>query len=159
MVPIIQSLTTFVCFERQLYPSKNRRPVMVVMQQFVYRNPVKKNRTVKLASFQDGELQVALEMCLDIYKKSPSTYSHIRKLSSIFFSLDLVLWKPWKYCLDHSPLGAHNIIKGREICAAIPDEDNDGLLDGGHDSCQGTNHTIWCETFTVTTFQVIPADR
>ena len=42
-----------------------------------------------------------------------------------------------QYCIDHSPLGPHNIIKNRELCAAIPDHDGDGLLDGGHDSCQG----------------------
>lgn len=42
-----------------------------------------------------------------------------------------------QYCIDHSFLGPNQIIKGRELCAAIPDHDQDGLLDGGKDSCQG----------------------
>merc|ERR1711935_457813 len=43
----------------------------------------------------------------------------------------------YQYCIDHSFLGPNRLIKGRELCAAIPDLDGDGLLDGGKDSCQG----------------------
>ena len=42
------------------------------------------------------------------------------------------------YCMDHTnPGDAQNVIEGREFCAGIPDEDGNGLIDGGKDACKG----------------------
>ena len=43
-----------------------------------------------------------------------------------------------EYCMDHTDPGfAQNVIEGREFCAGVPDEDGNGLIDGGKDYCQG----------------------
>ena len=40
--------------------------------------------------------------------------------------------------MDHTNPGfAQNVIEGREFCAGIPDEDGNGLIDGGKDACKG----------------------
>ena len=43
-----------------------------------------------------------------------------------------------QYCMEHTKPGdAQGVIEGREFCGGIPDENNNGLIDGGKDSCQG----------------------
>ena len=41
-----------------------------------------------------------------------------------------------EYCVNKSIYG-NFIIEEAEICAGIPDRNNDGLADGGKDACQG----------------------
>ena len=41
-----------------------------------------------------------------------------------------------QYCLDHTNDNHPAIVPGAELCAAVPDLDNDNLLDGGKDACQ-----------------------
>ena len=43
------------------------------------------------------------------------------------------------YCGDHMLFAwdINHVIEGREFCAGIPDENGDGLTDGGKDSCKG----------------------
>ena len=38
-----------------------------------------------------------------------------------------------EYCIDNA---YHNVVQGAELCAAVPDLDRDGLVDGGKDACQ-----------------------
>ena len=42
-----------------------------------------------------------------------------------------------EYCIAHANPDAQDIIEGREFCAGIPDENGNGLIDGGKDFCQG----------------------
>jgi len=42
-----------------------------------------------------------------------------------------------QYCIDHAYDDHPPIIPGAELCAAVPDLDNDNLVDGGKDACQG----------------------
>ena len=46
------------------------------------------------------------------------------------------------YCKNHVIKGGrytrYQKIQPEEICAGVPDRDNNGLLDGGRDSCGGT---------------------
>ena len=39
-----------------------------------------------------------------------------------------------QYCTDNALHGG--IVQGAELCAAIPDLNNDGIIDGGKDACQ-----------------------
>ena len=41
-----------------------------------------------------------------------------------------------QYCIDHANDDHPPIIPGAELCAAVPDLDNDNLVDGGKDACQ-----------------------
>ena len=41
-----------------------------------------------------------------------------------------------EYCVNHSIYG-NFIVEEAEICAGIPDRNNDGMADGGKDACQG----------------------
>ena len=42
-----------------------------------------------------------------------------------------------EYCLNNTNPGNKNVIEGREFCGGIPDEDGNGLIDGGKDFCHG----------------------
>ena len=41
-----------------------------------------------------------------------------------------------EYCTEYMH-DANKVIQDLELCAAVPDLDNDGLIDGGKDACQG----------------------
>ena len=45
----------------------------------------------------------------------------------------------YEYCLEKTVYTSQYVNSDTDICAGVPDNDNDGMADGGKDSCQGNN--------------------